>query len=83
MRLEGYDTSSALEFVQNLLIKIGIKKRSKKDKLDKRKCSQFFQSLRNFSNQAKVRSTTQRLGITENLWTSFLLTISTFEPIIL
>ena len=29
--------------------------------------SQFFQSLRHFSNHAKERSTTQRFGITLNV----------------
>ena len=47
----------AIRTYLNLLIKIEIKERSGKDKLDKRRRSQFFQSLRNFSNQAKVRST--------------------------
>ena len=57
----------AIRTYLNLLIKIEIKERSGKDKLNKRRRSQFFQSLRNFSSQAKVRSTIQRLGITENL----------------
>ncbi len=42
--------------------------------------SQFFQSLRHFSSHPKQRSTTQRLGITANLWSSLRLATSTVEP---
>ncbi|MBV6389018.1 MAG: hypothetical protein JNIBNLAF_00614 [Nitrosomonas europaea] len=39
--------------------------------------SQFFHNLRFFSNQAKLRSTTQRLGITLNMFNSLRLAICT------
>src|SRR5690606_2503178 len=39
--------------------------------------SQFFHNLRFFSNQAKLRSTTQRLGLTLNLCNSLRLAICT------
>ena len=42
--------------------------------------SQFFHNLRHFSNQAKERSTTQRLGITVNVCSSFRLATSTVAP---
>jgi len=43
--------------------------------------SQFFQSRRHFSNHAKERSTTHRLGMTLNVWSSLLFTTSTVAPI--
>ena len=42
--------------------------------------SQFFQSLRHFSSQAKDRSTTQRLGMTAKVCNSLRLATSTSAP---
>lgn len=42
--------------------------------------SQFFQSLRHFSSQEKLLSTTQRLGMTAKAWSPFRFAISTVTP---
>lgn len=65
-----FSTYLALEHVHNLLSTNPRKARWMNCRLVLSFRSQFFHNLRFFSSQAKLRSTTQRLGITANLCNS-------------
>lgn len=69
-----------LETVHDLFMRIRMNASWSMPRLESMSRSQFFQSRRHFSIHANERSTTQRFGITLNVWSRFRFATSTVAP---